>query len=244
MANIFGPHKLNYILLSIIITIFIMTYFPSLAGMNLPPSKVALVANGHFQDDPFLLSRIESYPFIIAVDGGLIHCHRLGITPNLILGDLDSVSEDILCLYSNTPIQRYPRDKDQSDLELAVQWVTQNECEEITVFGGLGLRADHTLANLMLLKKYPQKLHFENEHEVVFGISGSNEIPCFIGQTISFFALSEVTHGVTSQGLKWELNETTFSSDFFSLSNVCQKNPVIIEIKQGNLVCCLQKMER
>ena len=210
-------------------------------GLDSHAQSIALVANGALQESQTLRSLIQSYPFIVALDGGLAHCSRLGILPNLILGDLDSVSGELLDAYSNIPIQRYSTEKDQSDLELALKWVESKEADKITVFGALGLRTDHTLANLQVLRRYPQKVFFESEQELVFSCAGSLEIPCQYGQTISFFSIGEPALGVNSKGLKWELRDAEIGPAFFSFSNICLADAILLSIKQGDLICCIQK---
>src|SRR5262249_2519045 len=147
---------------------------------------------------------VRQHECIIAVDGGLHHCHEMYITPDMIIGDLDSTDPEILRYYSHVPIRRFHCDKDETDLELALQCVYTPEVEKITVFGGLENRCDHTIANLHVIRRYPLKVFLETETEVLFAINGTVDIPCTPGQTISFFHVGTPPTGVTSQGLKWE----------------------------------------
>ena len=91
--------------------------------------------------------------FIIAADGGARHCEQLGITPNLLIGDLDSVSDEEIQSLTDREVEiiRHPVHKDQTDLELAVRAAQERGADEIVVLGALGGRWDMTLANVMLL---------------------------------------------------------------------------------------------
>lgn len=200
----------------------------------------ALIANGAF-DNPFsLIPLIRSYRSIIAVDGGLAHCAALGMTPDLIIGDFDSIPPELLQKYSQVPVQTFPRDKDQTDLELAVQHIYRPEVEKIGVFGALGKRTDHTLGNLQILRRYPGKIVFETESETLFCVQGSATVETVPGQTVSLIQMGEV-HGITTKGLRWELNKARFDKYFYSLSNIAHGHSFHIEIGEGDLICCLNR---
>lgn len=201
--------------------------------------SVALVANGAIHDYDFIASLIRKYDRCIAVDGGLLHCRAIGITPDLIIGDFDSISPEMLNLYPQVHIERFPAEKDLSDMELAIQSVNGPGIEKIALFGAMENRTDHTLVNLLLLSRFPKKMVIETEKESLFCLEGANRFPCQPGQMISFIPIGPPTKGVTSKGLKWELKEATLDQNFFSLSNVCLNTHFEISIQQGSLICCL-----
>lgn len=201
----------------------------------------ALIANGAIENYSVIAELIRKHACVIAVDGGLVHCDRMGIVPDMIIGDLDSVEPELLSKYSTVAIRNFPIDKDETDLELALQSVFTPTVEKITLFGALAKRSDHALSNLHLIRRYPQKVYIETENELIFAFDGPIVIPCHKGQTISFIQLGDPVSGVTSKGLKWEMNNATFNKYFFSISNICLKNPVEITLSCGDLLCCLQK---
>lgn len=124
-------------------------------------SSVALVANGKISKPKLLVDKIRAYPYLIAVDGGLNHCHKLGLKPDLIIGDLDSADKKILPLFDKVEKQVFPADKDKTDLELAIEYALEQGATRITVFAALGNRIDHTLVNIHLLSRHSGKLFFE-----------------------------------------------------------------------------------
>lgn len=202
---------------------------------------VAVVANGAIHDYPITASLIKAYSSVIAVDGGLYHCCKMNILPDMLFGDLDSVSTELLNQYPELPARRFHRDKGETDLELALQSIYNPEVDKITIFGGMEKRVDHTLANLHLIRRYPGKVFLENESEIMFAFSGTLELACRAGQTISFIPLGEACSGISSEGLKWELRDATFSKYLFSLSNICLRDKVKIRLAEGDLICSLQK---
>jgi thiamine pyrophosphokinase len=202
---------------------------------------VAIIANGCIHDYQVIAPLIQTHMEIIAVDGGCNHCAKMGILPDLIIGDFDSIDPKVLNDYQSVPTRRFSPEKNETDLELAIQSTYTPEIKKITVFGALEQRTDHTLANLHLIRRYPNKVFFETETEIVFSFDSAIEIPCVPGQTISFMQLGDPTAGIRSKGLKWELNDATFSKYFFSLSNICLNHSVHLSIAQGDLLCILQK---
>lgn len=204
--------------------------------------SIALVANGEIKSYDKTKSLLTKFKKIVAVDGGLDHCDRMDIVPHLIVGDFDSVSEDALKKYAQVPILKYPRDKNKSDLELAIQEMLRQGADSIALFGVLGKRIDHLLYTLYLLARYPSKLIIESEEETIICLQNHHQIPSFPGQTISLIPLSEVS-GVTTKNLQWELHMDTLDKKFMSLSNICLGHSFTVDIKSGNLLCCVQKMK-
>lgn len=202
---------------------------------------VAIVANGVIEDYPKIASLIKAHAEVIAVNGGSLHCHKMGIRPDLIIGDCDSLDPKTAKAMSSVPIRCFPSEKDETDLELAVQATYTPEIKKITLFGALQKRTDHTLSNLHLIRRYPRKVFIENEIESLFAFDGAIDIKCEPGQTISFIQLGDPVRGVSSKGLKWELQDASFNKYFFSLSNICLSDTVSITISEGDLICCLLK---
>jgi len=206
------------------------------------PKTVALVANGVIHNFEATAKLVRAYDYIIAVDGGLHHCDRMGIRPDLIIGDMDSVSSEVLEQYSDVPTKRFPREKDETDMELALQTVVLPESEKITIFGALEKRTDHALYNLHLIRRYPRKVFIESETEVIFALEHPAELKCSVGQELSLIPLGTPATGVKTEGLKWELNGVTLNKNFMSISNICLQNPVKVSLETGALLCRFSKV--
>lgn len=203
--------------------------------------KTAILANGHIATLQKLLPSILEHQRIVAVDAGLVYCHQANLTPHLLVGDFDSCPKELLDAYQTVPKKSLAVDKDETDLEIAIQEEWKRGAETVTLFGAWGNRLDHSLTNALILGRHPFKLRLETETEVAFAISGAVKLSCFIGQTISLIPLFGPARGIRTSGLKWELNNGTLDQNFIGISNVSLKPQISIEIQSGLLLCCQVK---
>ena len=199
---------------------------------------VAIVANGQIDSPATIRPLILRHPRIVAVDGGLIHCQKMGIRPSLIVGDFDSCPPDLLKQYHDIPRIELHRDKDETDLEVAIR---EEKGKTITLYGAWGHRVDHSLTNALILSRFPNQVQMETETELLFAIEKEAEFPCFVGQTLSLIPLNGPVSGITTQGLKWELRNGKLDHHFIGISNTCLTETVKISVKQGCVICCLIK---
>jgi thiamine pyrophosphokinase len=197
-------------------------------------SLIALVANGEISGD------LRSFETIVAVDGGLVALDRMGISPHLITGDFDSVPLELLEKYKHIP-QLHTPDQEHSDLEKAIDFLLRFQPEKLRVFGALGKRADHLIANILLLSRYPEKLVFESFTETLYVINNKSLIKTTPGQTLSLIPLNGPVSGITTRGLKWELANATLDKHFVGLSNVSLNEEIDITHESGDLLLCLNK---
>jgi len=209
--------------------------------MDSSTQTVAIIANGTITDFEAIAELIKSYDVVIAADGGANHCHAMKIKPDLIVGDLDSITPKVKKSFTKIKTLKYASEKDETDLELSIHAALTYNPSQMTLFAASGDRLDHTLTNLYLLQRYPLKLFMETEREVLFVISKSTYIDCHEGQTLSLLPLGLPAKGVTTKGLKWELKNATLDNNCLSVSNVSLFEQVHISIKKGALLCCLNK---
>ncbi len=204
-----------------------------------PP--VAIIANGPIENLEYLKRRLKQFKTLIAVDGGLNHCRQLKITPQFIIGDMDSIHPDLLKAYDHVPKKSFPQDKNETDVELAITSIINQKIKESTLFCALKMRTDHTLYNLYLLSKYSDFLTIETEFETLFVVKHNQFIRCKAGQTVSLLPLGSPAKGVNSSGLKWELRNKTINQDFMSISNISPGGTFSVSIEEGQLLCFLIK---
>lgn len=228
-----GPSRGNSVDVRVILAAIL------LQNQDTPMTTAAIIANGTIDNYERILPKIKKHSYIVAVDGGIKHCHSMHLKPDLIIGDMDSAPKEILKHYEGVTTKVYPVNKDQTDLELAVMEVLTQNFESATLFGALGGRLDHTLSNLNLLNLDPRKLTIVSETEKIFVLQGNMTISTFPGQTVSLFPFNLPCEGVTTQGLKWELNNATLNSERISISNVCEGSSFAINIKNGAALCFL-----
>ncbi|HEX2582926.1 MAG TPA: thiamine diphosphokinase [Chlamydiales bacterium] len=200
----------------------------------------ALIANGQIDDLSSIKLLLREYSRLIAVDGGLRYCKAMSIRPTLIMGDFDSAPPELLDEYT-VPKIRLKAEKDATDLEVAIEHEINRGAERLTVFGGWGGRIDHSLTNALLLTRFPGQVQLQTEQEVLFAIEGETMICCEIGQTLSLLPICGPAMGITTKGLKWELNNRTLGPQFIGISNICLQREVHLSIQEGILLCALNQ---
>ena len=164
------------------------------------PKKLIIVGGADFSDDLFKEVYDKEIP-IIAADGGANFLAENNIYPELVMGDLDSVSEQNVQNIEPKKIIRIP-DQDSTDLEK----VLLNTQSPLTIgIGFLGSQIDHELAALSALAKFPEKkIILIGEHDIIFLVPPNFSLSSYVGMRVSLYPLDEVT--VKSDGLKWTTN--------------------------------------
>ncbi|MCH9630538.1 MAG: Thiamine pyrophosphokinase [Chlamydiia bacterium] len=202
--------------------------------------KTALVANAIIENHEIIHSKLLEYDSLIAVDNGLTHLDKMKLTPSLIVGDFDSVDTSLLEMYSHIDTLRFPVEKNETDLELAILEALKRGATKITGFCCLGKRVDHEMANLILLLKYADTLNFESERESVYVKNKSFSFSAKKGQIVSFFPFLSQIKNMCSKGLKWNIENKTLSENFVSISNVCIEEKIELTFSSGNLLMVVQ----
>lgn len=201
--------------------------------------QIALVCNGTLDHSEKMRERIASFPMLVAVDGGTEHCWKLGLVPDYILGDFDSCPADILEHFAQVPRKKFPRLKDKTDLELALDAFLDPHMQEITLFAASGERLDHTLNNVLILSRYKGRLFIETPSERLFVIDREVTLSCTIGQTLSLLPINGPVTDIETDGLQWNLSKATLDKHFTGISNIATQSRVSIRVGKGDLLCCL-----
>lgn len=207
--------------------------------------NTALIVAGGPIDLKKLQQEVEaSSGSIIAVDGGGIQLFQLGVRPRVLIGDFDSLTPEVLAYFSNNGVEilRYPEAKDQTDLELAVDWAIDHNIEDLSIVGGLGNRLDHTLGNIGLLMKARQRgvkaRLLDATHEVQL-VDGRVVLTRKAGWAVSLIPLT-VVKGVSTAGLEYPLqNEDLHFQQTRGLHNRFVQEEAIIDLKAGLLLVVL-----
>ncbi len=185
---------------------------------------------------------LQPADYLVCVDGGLRHMHSLGLRPHLLIGDLDSISPaEVLELErEHVRIQRYPVDKDETDLELALLAALKEGYRTMRLVAALGGRLDQTLGNLFLLT-LPElsgcDIRMEDGIEEAFIIRSREMILGQPGDVVSLLPLAGSVTGVVTQGLRYPLHaETLWFERTRGISNVLLENQASIEVASGVLL--------
>ena len=180
------------------------------------------------------LTHFEVPAIWVGVDKGITTLLAMGITPNVVFGDFDSIHPEDLAFIKKTDTItfQYPSEKDDTDLVLAVQWAIQQQPERICIFGSTGGRMDHSLGsigillteqaltvstNLSIIDKWnmiyavPPGVHFVQQQEAY--------------KYISFFSMSPTVTNLTLEGFKYPLKNKTIALG----SSLCVSNELISE---------------
>ncbi|MDW7673522.1 MAG: thiamine diphosphokinase [Bacillota bacterium] len=205
-------------------------------------NRVIIFANGSYDEYDFYLKQIRKEDYIICADGGTNYAFDMGLTPHLVIGDMDSVEKNLLKELddSRIKIRKYPSEKDESDLELAINYAIGMKPKEILIFGALGKRVDHLFANITLLmlplKHGIRTMLVDQAHEV-YVASAELTIAGEPGDYVSLFPLTEEVIGVTTTGLKYVLNNAPlFAGASRGLSNELTGSAAKITLIRGYLL--------
>ena len=214
--------------------------------------RAIIFANGWMELPPDFLKDKHGLDFIIAADGGAQHCISLGVTPDVIIGDFDSLEPDTLNAFQHAGVEliKFPAHKDETDLELALQLALDRGFDEVFIIAALGNRWDMSITNILLLanptlsKLYIRILDGSKE---LFLIRGSSQVEIHnqAGLRLSLIPLAGDAVGITTHGLEYPLiDETLYFGSPRGVSNVFKQDSAHIQIREGLLLCIYEKAEK
>lgn len=205
-------------------------------------NRIVVFTNGCYTNLDFYRKKVNTEDYIICADGGANYALSLGIQPNMVVGDLDSINHDLYkeLLNSHVKIEKYPCEKDMSDLEIALQKAVEQNPSEIVILGALGNRLDQTLSNLYLLLVPTQnkiKATIIDEHQQVQLVDKQLVVEGNRDEYLSLIPLTAEVTGITTQGLKFPLQEETlYFASTRGLSNEFINKEATITVKSGYLL--------
>lgn len=203
--------------------------------------NTALVIAGGKPVKRSVLSHLGQPAWVVAADSGLDQANRLGIRPNLVIGDMDSVSAAALieAEAAGIAIDRHPRDKDATDLELAIDAVVDRGFARATIIGGTGGRMAHTLANALLLThKREIRLDWVTSHARISalfsGETGTYSITD--GELVSVVAVGGPAL-CSSSGLRWPLDVAPLMpGSTRGISNHISESAATVSVTEGQVL--------
>jgi thiamine pyrophosphokinase len=203
---------------------------------------ISIVCSGEDYSEKKIKECCKKSDYIIAVDGGLKILSILSITPDLILGDMDSIEKNILLKYQKIKKEEYPTDKDFTDSELAIRRAMKFKPLKISLLAATGSYFDHSFANIInLLRNFNKKIDINliTKNSIIFPIVNKRIIKNSIGRRFSVFPIGNC-EGIILQGCKYTFKD---KSDLlpidYSISNIITENKACISIKKGMLICIL-----
>ncbi|MBX3036092.1 MAG: thiamine diphosphokinase [Anaerolineales bacterium] len=202
--------------------------------------RIIIFANGELPNPKKARALIQPDDFIICADGGTRHALTLGLIPNLIIGDMDSLPVNFDMSAFDGEVIVFPKDKNETDLELAINHAITLKPDEIIIVAALGGRIDHALANISLLTNFQHatfNLRLNDGLEEIFLCKDHVEVKGRSGEIVSLIPWGGNVEGVTTQNLKWKLNNETLSFDKTrGISNEMISDIASISITKGLLL--------
>ena len=205
--------------------------------------RALIFANGDFIHPDLIRSMIRSDDVVIAADGGARHALTAGVVPSVIIGDMDSLTDAELSDFSNLHVSllRFPPEKDETDLELALLYALNAGYKPVIIFGAFGGRLDQILGNIAMLSNPDVSqvdVRLEDGLTEAFFVTGKAEIQGAPGDTVSFIPWGNPVEGVSTNGLLYSLNqETLLPHRTRSISNQMLARSASINLSSGLLLC-------
>jgi thiamine pyrophosphokinase len=181
-------------------------------------TRFVIFANGEIGDLERVRSLIQPTDVILCADGGSHHALALGLTPDLIIGDLDSIQDDdqAAILSARIPVRQHSHDKDETDLELTLHYALEQHPSAIVIIAALGRRLDHAIGNIAMLSS-PElaslDVRLDDGLEEVFFCRQQANIEGRVGDLVSLMAWGGTAQGVRTTGLKWPLQAEALYAD-------------------------------
>ena len=205
-------------------------------------SRTVIFVNGHIQDIEAVRLLIQPGDTLLAADGGTQHVLALGLVPAIIIGDLDSLTPDIQrsAEQSGTRLIQHPRDKNETDFELALRYAVEAGFSEVLVVAALGDRLDQTLGNLALLtdpRLSTLDVRLDDGAEEAFFTRASCQFRGAAGDIVSLIPWGGEVTGIATDGLRWSLQgETLYPDKTRGISNELLGETASISLESGLLL--------
>ncbi len=223
---------------------------PSLAeGVLMSEQQAWIFCNGNLTDPNRLTQMVRSQDYRIAADGGAQYLRTVGLFPHLLVGDLDSLSSIEVEEYQKSGVEvlRFPVDKDETDLELALNIALERGFRRIRIAAALGGRIDQTLANIFHLLRTDLRdvdVRLDDGFEEVFIIRDAGRILGNPGDVVSLLPIMGAAEGVTTQGLRYALQgETLYPDRTRGISNRLLGTTALVSLTGGVLLCIHTRSE-
>lgn len=198
--------------------------------------KIIIVANGESPSQEIINSMKNNKDMIIAADGGAKICEKCGLFPYYIVGDLDSMQND-LHRFPHSEIIRL-ENQDITDMQKALDFAAQFNPEKLVIYAALGNRCDHTLANLLLF--YNFEYHgdltiYDNFGYLKSLYPDSHHLEGNEGELISFFSFGSIKD-LKIEGLKYPVPLQNVKQLFSSISNEFTRKKAVISFSEGKIL--------
>jgi thiamine pyrophosphokinase len=210
--------------------------------------RIIIFANGELPDLEQARLLLHPDDYIICADGGTRHALALGLRPNLVIGDMDSIERKQLQELQKgaVAVELFPRDKNETDLELAIHRAIELGPERLLVIGALGGRLDQMFGNIALLSDSQLATldaRFDDGVEEIFFCRDQVQVHGRSGDIVSLIPWGGPVFGIQTRNLKWPLqNEILYPNKTRGISNEIVNDVAFITIDSGLLLIVHQRI--
>ncbi|NLJ75883.1 MAG: thiamine diphosphokinase [Peptococcaceae bacterium] len=203
--------------------------------------RYLIITNGTYGDLDWYRPRVNKFKKRIVVDGGARRARELGIIPDWIVGDMDSISEQDRRFMEEAGVsfELHPAEKDFTDTQIALRLAEREGGREIEIWGGTGSRLDHNLSNIFSALSFLARginVVFESPDLTVYFVRKQLMVPGKLGDTVSLIALNSQVSGVSLCGFKYPLNKATLNINWqWAVSNVIAEESPFVRVESGIL---------
>ena len=199
--------------------------------------KGIIFTGGEAPEKKYFKRDISPGDYIVAADSGLETALRYGYTPDMVVGDMDSLkNKTFLDEIPSDCVKMFPEDKDQTDTEIALEVLEKKGVENVVLVGGGGGRLDHLLGIVSIFdRKYCPDVWYTAEEKIVC-VKEKAVISGRRGNTVSIFPAGTEVCRMKSTGLKWSLNNLEWEKGDAGISNVVVENPFTVEMLAGKVI--------
>jgi thiamine pyrophosphokinase len=208
--------------------------------------RAVVFANGDLPSPLEARALLRPGDYIIAADGGTRHALAVGVVPNAVVGDQDSLSQEdrVRIEAAGARLIGFSARKDETDLELALYHAADVGATQIAILGAVGGRLDQTLANMLLLALPELRgidVRVVSGCQTAFLVSESTGrvmIDGELGDIVSLIPVGGDARGVTTEGLEWPLcGDTLRFGPARGVSNVLVDRHASVGVRQGQVLC-------
>lgn len=173
---------------------------------------------------------------IVAADGGANSARALGLTPAVIIGDLDSLTRATRRMFSGAEIIRLRR-QDNTDLEKALDEIHRRGFDRVFVLGATGRRIDFTLGNLSIVWRYQGRLQvlFAGDGWYAVPVGRKQRMNAAVGTTVSLIPFGPCS-GITLRGLVYPLKNASMTVGVIGVSNLVRRSPFSVSVRRGKML--------
>jgi thiamine pyrophosphokinase len=202
-------------------------------------NNIVIVADGSFPEHEIPLGYLKNAGKIICCDGSAGNLVSAGYIPDAIVGDLDSLTENLAIRFADRIF--LDESQDTNDLTKAVQWCREMNYNEIVIIGATGKREDHTIGNISLLAEYAKTMNVKmvTDTGIFIPFLKSCTVQSFPGQQVSLFSIDPETE-ITSSGLKYPLNGIKISNWWVATLNEAPGDSFSLEFTNGKVIVYLK----